>query len=50
MKTIKNLILFALLQWGFTSVFANDTLTIEGFLSSKKIKAEKMVDGIFWRI
>ena len=47
MKPFKILIILGFLLRGITPTFASDSLSIEGFLSTKKIKAEKMLDGVF---
>lgn len=50
MKPFKILIILGLILRGITPTFASDSLSIEGFLSTKKIKAEKMLEGIFYTI
>ena len=50
MKTVINLITFAFLLTCLTPTFASDSLTIEGYLSARHIKAEKMAEGIFCTI
>jgi FKBP-type peptidyl-prolyl cis-trans isomerase len=58
MKSVKILTIFSFLLIGhsaifgknITATFVNDSLSIEVFLSSKRIKAEKMIDGIFYTI
>ena len=50
MKTFRNLITFAFLLTCLTPTFASDSLTIEGYLSARQIKAEKMAEGIFCTI
>ena len=50
MKTVINLITFAFLLTCLTPTFASDSLTIEGYLSARQIKAEKMAEGIFCTI
>ena len=50
MKPFKLIIILGLVLRGITPTFASDSLSIEGFLSTKKIKAEKMMEGIFYSI
>ena len=48
MKILKILIVLALILRGLTQTFAGDSLSIEGFLSNKNLKAEKTREGIFF--
>ena len=48
MKRLKILIILALILRGITPTFAGDSLSIEGFLSNKNLKAEKTREGIFY--
>ena len=50
MKPFKLIIILALVLRGITPTFASDSLSIEGFLSTKNIKAEKMLEGIFFTV
>jgi FKBP-type peptidyl-prolyl cis-trans isomerase len=50
MKPFKILIIFSFILRGIAPAFASDSLSIEGFLSTKKIKAEKMLEGIFYTV
>ncbi|MBL7813474.1 MAG: FKBP-type peptidyl-prolyl cis-trans isomerase [Saprospiraceae bacterium] len=49
-KPFKLIIALSLILRGVSPTFASDSLSIEGFLSTKKIKAEKMLDGIFYTL
>ncbi len=51
MKPFKLLIIFSfILRGGISPIHASDSLSIEGFLSTKNIKAEKMFEGIFYTL
>ena len=50
MKPFKLIIILGLVLRGIMPAHASDSLSIEGFLSTKKIKAEKMLEGIFYTI
>ena len=48
MKHLKVFIIFSLILRGITPTFAGDSLSIEGFLSNKNLRAEKTREGIFY--
>lgn len=50
MKKLKILFIFCLILRGITPTFAGDSLSIEGFLSNKNIKAEKTHEGVFYSV
>ncbi len=50
MKKLKIFIALGLVLRGITPTFAGDSLSIEGFLSTKNIKAEKMHEGVFYSV
>jgi FKBP-type peptidyl-prolyl cis-trans isomerase len=50
MKKRVILIVLGLILRGITPIFAGDSLSIEGFLSSKNIKAEKTNEGVFYSV
>ncbi len=50
MKHLKILIISSFILRGITPTFAGDSLSIEGFLSNKNIKAEKTHEGVFYSV